>query len=146
MLPPKVGAFNINPETGVSSLSGRAASFLKIVKHAEGSVNGCLLVVPGVGLRAISWPIVLLPVLASTTAQALRDQLETAALEGCVAADGGAGNNARDPGGGIGQVPRLHNWVGGVYITGAFRCTFDAVYDQKKFGLREKKQKKQKKQ
>ena len=52
------------------------------------------------------------------------------------------GNNARDPGGGIGQVPRLDNWVGGVYITGAFRCTFDAVYDQETFGLREKKPRK----
>ena len=54
MLPPKVGAFHINAATGVTSLSQRAASFVKIVKHAEGSIKGCLLLVPGVGLRAIS--------------------------------------------------------------------------------------------
>ena len=98
-----------------------------------------MLVVPGVGLRAISWPIVLLPELDSRTAKKYRDILETAALEGCVAADGGAGNNAQDPGGGIGQVPRLRRWVGGVYITGAFRRAFEAKYDQQKFGLQEKK-------
>jgi hypothetical protein len=95
MLPPKIGAFHTNVATGVSSLSRRAASFSKIVRHAAGSVNGCLLVVPGVGLRAISWPIVLLPELDASTAQKLRDKLETAALEGCRAAAGGAGNSAQ---------------------------------------------------